>query len=169
MAKKKRTLRIVRTLCVVFAVLVIASLVCFRPYVTVTVEHSLVGPADRAFSLLNHGVPFEEIKASVLASGKHVDEITWMNSSLLSRAAVKGRVDVATWLLEQGADPDGISPSTSPLCYAIQHENVAMVSLLLEHGADPDLDMGEGASTPRWLAIHFVKNQEIIDLLEKEQ
>ncbi|MCK4871769.1 MAG: ankyrin repeat domain-containing protein [Phycisphaerales bacterium] len=168
MTKNKRTLCIVGTLCVAIVALVITSLVYYRPYVTVTVERGFVRPDDRAFTLLSQRASLEEIRASVLASGKHVDEIVWMGASLLSEAVVEDREDVAAWLLEQGADPDGISPATAPLCYAIQHENMAMILLLLKHGADPDLNMG-GVSTPRWVAIHLVKNQEIIDLLENWQ
>jgi len=129
---------------------------------TIHRETSLVGPEDNAISQLDNG-QLTEIQRSVAISGKKVDEIFWMGGSLLYWAASRKRIDVAEWLLAEGADPNGIHLGMTPLCAAISSESVAMVKLLVKFGADPDLGPASGI-TPRGVA-KWAGNAEIIAAL----
>jgi len=140
----------------------------FRPRFSVRVERNLVGPEDKAMELLWQGATLDEIKGAVQKSGKHVDQISALGGSLLFWAASKGRLDVARWLLEQGADPDGIHPGSRPLKTAVLGEKVAMVRLLVSHGADPDLKTDIAGATIRQLAEQEA-NPEIVAALPVEE
>lgn len=64
-------------------------------------------------------------------------------------AARLGHENIASLLLERGADPDSkkrLPPSPRPLQMAIRKEQEHIVNLLLEHGADPNYS--DGASIP---------------------
>ena len=135
----------------------------FWPGGDVTIQKELVGPEDEAISLLYGGAPFEDVKFAVQRSGKHVDQISWRGGSLLHEAAGEGRIDVVRWLLNEGANPNGIHPTKAPLATAIGREDVALTKLLIKAGADPDLDTGKGM-TVRWIAENN-GNQEIISAL----
>ncbi|HDZ20073.1 hypothetical protein LCGC14_0409110 [marine sediment metagenome] len=140
---------------------VVGVVVYFRPSISFDVERKLVGPEDdQVWALLYDEAPLEDIKQAVQNSGKHVDQLVWIGGSFLSNAVDKERKDLVVWLLEQGANPDGVEPSTAPLAGAIWNEDASMVQLLLKHGADPDLDMGHGM-TPRRIAING-GNEEVI-------
>ena len=121
------------------------------PGIHVTVQQELVGSEDKVVILVQQGASLEEVQAGVRRSGKHVDEISWFGESLLYYAVDVRRIDVAEWLLKEGADPNGIYRARVPLERAIHQEHLAMVKLLIEFGADPDLDTGHGI-TPRRIA-----------------
>ena len=133
-------------------------------WVNVTVERQLVGP-EEALALVLNGAPLTEIEHAVARSGKHVDEIAILGGSLLYWSIDEKRLDVARWLLDKGANPNGIHPSMVPLAQAIRKENVELVSLLVASGADPDLDMKYGI-TPRSIAVS-IGNEEMLGLLNK--
>lgn len=65
----------------------------------------------------------------------------------LWRAAATGELEIARFLLEQGADVEyrGSDMST-PVHFAMQRGDVPMVRLLAEHGADLNSIRGEGTS-----------------------
>lgn len=137
----------------------------FQPGIEVTVHQELVGPDDRAISLLDKGASLTEIQRAVAESGKHVDQISWLGGSLLYHAVAERRTDVAKWLLAKGASPDGVDHSVLPLGRAIFNEDVGMVRLLVESGADPDIDMTFGlGETPREIA-KSIGNAEILSAL----
>lgn len=169
--------------------------VCFRPTVTFQVTHELVGPADaRVWALLSDGAPLDDIKQAVRETGKHPDQMVWVGGSLLSNAVDEQRRDLVIWLIEQGANPNGVHPSTSPLnsavwkmdtdmarlliekgadpnvgsplLSAISNNDANMVRLLIEHGADPDLSIDQGAS-PRDVAVHK-GNPEVIKAIKQD-
>ncbi len=150
----------------VFVVVLVTGMLFFRPRIRVSVTHELIGPNDpEVWNLLDSHAPLEEIQKAVKTTGKHVDQIERLGGSLLSNAVSKKRQDLAIWLLDQGANPNGTHPGSTPLERAIGNEDADMVKLLLKHGADPDLEMG-GGLTPRWIAINSVKNKQIIEILE---
>ena len=102
----------------------------------------------KAIMLLLEGWPLEEIQKAVAESGKGVDRISWLSGSLLYWAAGYKRMDVAQWLLDQGANPNGIAVEQRrsisdyprlPLKVAIEKHDLPIVKLLLKAGADPDL------------------------------
>lgn len=147
--------------------LVMGGLLC-HPVLSISVDQQLIGPEDEVFQLLHGKAPLESIQASVAASGKGVDEFFWLHGSLLSTAAVERRIDVAEWLLQEGADPNGVMPAAPPLVYAIYDEDLEMVKLLLEYGADPDREISPHSDrkgfTPRSIALDR-NNDQIIELL----
>ena len=67
-------------------------------------------------------------------------------STPLLEAAVKGHVDVASVLLEAGADPNAADKAGStPLDEALRFKHTKMVELLMAHGAKP-AGSGDGIS-----------------------
>ncbi len=157
---------------VIWLVIIFTVIVCvgsawlyYRPIVSIKVTHSLIGPEDAAFTMLaGDDVTLEEFKAAVLASGKHVDDISWRGSSLLSRTVVKRWYDLSAWLLEQGANPDGIHPGTNPLDFAILNRDFEHIKLLLDYGANPSLETGTG--TPRSTAVN-AGYHDIVKILDE--
>ncbi len=166
---EKRRQIILRSCIAAILVAVVATWLLFPGLQLVTVRRTteLVGPDEDAIALLYQAAPLAVIKSAVVGSGKDVDSIDWLGSSLLAEAVVANRQDVVTWLLEEGADPDGNSNWTTPLTRAVYGENVEMVGLLLRYGADPDYDRGRGDEvlTPRQQAA-VVGNEEIIRLMD---
>ena len=71
----------------------------------------------------------------------------------LLKACLKGYVDIAKLLLEQGADPNLHGEThdyddITYLSYACMANNSGMVELLLKHGADPNLSDGPDQCPP---------------------
>lgn len=68
----------------------------------------------------------------------------------LHLAAEGGHVDVATLLLEAGADPDARAADTdqTPLHRAVVGRHAGMVRLLLARGADPSIEDRQFHATP---------------------
>lgn len=74
----------------------------------------------------------------------------WHRSPLFI-AIVHGQLEVARWLLEQGADPNrsskyGDTPLTMILQPPLSDHWLDAVELLMAHGADPAIANDEGAS-----------------------
>lgn len=127
--------------------------------------------------------PLEDIVAAIEQSGQDVEEVVWWYRSVAPRplfelAVEKGRLDVAQWLADNGADlhvrPELVTvamlnkdaamarfllqnwPDPRPaelsnlLGVAVLEENPAMVALLIAYGANPEVPCLLG--TPRELA-----------------
>lgn len=74
-----------------------------------------------------------------------------------------GHLDLVTWLLDQGADPNGRAVAQSrqtALHSAAWNGDLAMVEVLLDRGADPTLLDEEHASTPLDWAQFAIKIQD---------
>ena len=161
---QRNTTSLAAILIIAAGLAVAVGVVYFRPSISFNVERKLVGPEDdQVWALLRNEAPLEDIKQAVQNSGKHVDQLVWIGGSFLSNAVHEDRKDLVVWLLEQGANPNGVEPGTAPLVMAICNEDVSMVQLLLKHGADPDLDMGD-SMTPRSIAISRGKEEVIYAL-----
>jgi len=133
-------------------IVLLVLVIIYRPRLSITVQRELVGLADeRVWRLIRQGAPLAEVKQAILDTGKPVDEITWLSYSVLTRAVQKRRPGLATWLLEQGADPDGLKTGSPPLYWAILNDDAEIVRILIRYGADVDLNMGDGL-TPRRVA-----------------
>jgi len=148
----------------VFMILLIGWIIAeivFSPRVNIHVETHLVDAGDKVFGLLDHQ-PLEEIKKAVESSGKGVDEATMYSGTYLYWAASAKRIDVAKWLLEKGANPNGVDPAMTPLRAAVMKNDLLMVKLLVQAGANPDIDPGDGL-TPRRMA-ELNKFQKILDV-----
>lgn len=150
---------------VVLLIAVAAALeLSFRPRIHISRETELVRIVNTPLSsLLFKGASLDEIKTAVEESGKSVDQISWLGGSLLYHAVLKGRRDVAEWLLSKNANPDGIHYTSVPLGTAVGNEDIEMIKLLIAWGADPDADMGDDM-TPRSLA-KLAKNPEVMAAL----
>lgn len=74
------------------------------------------------------------VKALVQGRKAKIDHIGW---TPLHYACAKGNLEVAQYLISNGAIIDSLSPSnTTPLMMAVQSGNEQLVKLLLEKGAD---------------------------------
>jgi ankyrin repeat protein len=74
----------------------------------------------------------------LVAAGADVNDLTPAGSSALAVAALSGHGDVATLLLEHGADPNAAAGGYAPLHAAILHRDARLVEAILSAGADPD-------------------------------
>jgi hypothetical protein len=93
--------------------------------------------------------------AQALASGKvrpeHLDRLLSDGQTPLTKALLRGDLDLAAELLERGASADRCSLDACPLTAAVLQKNREAVRLLLAHHASPD---GAGAGiTPLMAAL----------------
>jgi ankyrin repeat protein len=83
------------------------------------------------------------------------------SESALHYFAVENRIDVVTWLLARGANPNGIASDTFPLHEAAQLGNVEICRILVEAGADPNLPDFNG-ETP----LHKASSHAYVEIIE---
>jgi hypothetical protein len=141
------------------------------PRITITEQYQPVRVAPPAIAMLD-SAPLIDIQMEVKATGLHVDQIqTLWGVTILQEAVGAGRSDVVEWLLEQGADPDGVGGQrASPLRTAVLMNQPDIVELLLRAGADPDLDRSGAKSaygSPRWHASQSGESTGIVELIER--
>ena len=108
----------------------------------------------------------------LVAAGADVNDTAPMGTSTLVVAALSGQGAVATFLLEQGADPDAADAGYTALHAAVLRGDLDLVTALLAHGADPSPQLIRGTparrvsadwrlghnmigATPFWLAARF--------------
>ena len=108
----------------------------------------------------------------LVAAGADVNDAAPMGTSTLVVAALSGQGAVATFLLEQGADPNAADAGYTALHAAVLRGDVELVTALLAHGADPNPQLVRGTparrvsadwtlshnmigATPFWLAARF--------------
>ncbi len=95
---------------------------------------------------------------ALLAAGVEVDLLEESSSeSALYAACEEGQFACAKLLLEQGADPNLGSKSTTPLMAASRHGSLAIVNLLLERGAEAGRVNDRGLSA-KDLAAGYLPN-----------
>ena len=83
------------------------------------------------------------------------------DSTPLHQASRQGHVDVASFLLEHGADTIAQDKNGSTALHlALQHGHVNVVRLLLEHGADAEAQTKYGERP-----LHFAQDEEVARLL----
>ncbi|KAG9229894.1 putative ankyrin repeat protein [Amylocarpus encephaloides] len=57
----------------------------------------------------------------------------------LMRSSEKGKINATTYLLSEGAPPDGVVGNRlGPLLRAVERNHIKIVRALLQHGADPE-------------------------------
>ncbi|KAI0878159.1 ankyrin repeat-containing domain protein [Hypoxylon argillaceum] len=70
----------------------------------------------------------------------------------LSQAVLEGRVEIVSYLLEQGADPNiygrGLGCAEGPLLRACRHYDYTIAKMLIDYGADINCDSASGYGTP---------------------
>ena len=109
-----------------------------------------------------------EIARILLSRGKvNVNERTCHNSvTALAIAATHGNfTDMASLLLDYGADPNTNCDSSTSLCSAAWHNNSRMFFLLLEHGADPNFFVSD--IIPLGVAVAEGREEMVSALLDR--
>jgi len=92
---------------------------------------------------------------------------TMAPEAVLTEAVRARRIDVATVLLDAGANPNTLC-ANSPigrtiLSYATMMQDIEMVNLLLRKGADPNRDKGSAHTPLRWAG--YLHNSALLVLL----
>ena len=62
----------------------------------------------------------------------------------LELACVSGKTEMVSWLIKNGANPDGAPGIHNGLWTALRYENEALLRVLLEAGADVNIERGKG-------------------------
>lgn len=86
------------------------------------------------------------ILEQLIRHGADLDKAGPKGSVPLHAAAFTGDVVMLKLLLENGANPNSVHQSMTPLFLAARFHRLACVRLLLKHGADPKQRMGNGES-----------------------
>jgi ankyrin repeat protein len=74
----------------------------------------------------------------LLAAGANVNDTAPNGMSAVLIAAYSDHLEIGTYLLEQGADPNSAEVGFAPLHAAVLRGNLAFVKALLAHGANPN-------------------------------
>ena len=86
----------------------------------------------------------------LLAAGADANDTAPAGTSALVVAAHSGHGALATWLLDEGADPNAAEAGYTPLHAAILRGDADLVSALLAHGADPNARLKNGSPHARY-------------------
>jgi len=62
----------------------------------------------------------------------------------LELACVSGKIEIVSWLIKNGANPDGAPEIHNGLWTALSNQNEALLRVLLEGGADVNIERGKG-------------------------
>lgn len=107
----------------------------------------------------------DDLIKKAIASGQGINDREYHWDTPLHISARKGYIDIATLLIELGADIEAMDElSTTPLMAACIVRDMEMVELLVERGAD--VNHGSGERTPLSIAIRN-KHDEIADFLRQ--
>jgi hypothetical protein len=88
-----------------------------------------------------------EAVKTFLSEGNTIDALYGDGAPLLFTAIKKDRTHkIATYLLENGANPNLVTDDLSPLMYAVAYQNHAMVTKLIAHKADVNFISAEKQS-----------------------
>jgi ankyrin repeat protein len=100
------------------------------------------GETPLMMASINGDLPL--VRTLVLKNKAQIDHISW---TPLHYACSKGHLEVAQFLIANGAKVDSLSlGGTTPLMMAVQSGNELLVKLLLDKGANLQLRNAEGAS-----------------------
>jgi len=83
------------------------------------------------------------------------------SESALHFFAVENRIDIVTWLLARGANPDGIAADGFPLHESAQLGNTEMCRILIDAGANPDRQDSLGET-----ALHKASSHAYLEIIE---
>jgi ankyrin repeat protein len=109
------------------------------------------------------------ILQELLARGVNVHQSNDLGQTALERASAKGDLDIMSFLVAHGADPNYVSPSKepfggenrSPLVSAAEEGHLPAVELLLAHGAKVNGGIGETRKT----ALSAAVSNEHVDIV----
>lgn len=116
--------------------------------------------------LMYRGASDASIKRAIQSTNSHPDQLAEGDGTALYYAVSFERKEVVSWLLNQGASPDGAGLPRVPLVCAVENEDIECTRILLKHGADPDINGVEGV-TARDLA-EASGNRELRGLLRED-
>ncbi|GAA4373382.1 ankyrin repeat domain-containing protein [Hymenobacter koreensis] len=107
--------------------------------------------------------------AKLIEEGANVNYTFRMNNAFfittLMQATMKNYTDVATLLLNHGADVNAVDGfKMTPLMWAAHNGNVPLAQLLVEKGAKPDANDGQGNTALK--AAQDQKHADMIAYLE---
>lgn len=132
------------------------------------------GQVDIVNYLIDLGAEYDICTAAMLGRLDCIQDFLKENQNLISARGAHGipllyfpgihaNLEVADFLLKQGADPNAASPGgITPLHGAVMFNQPKMAAWLLEHGADPNPEY-EG-KTPLATAVEKKQN-EMVELL----
>jgi ankyrin repeat protein len=90
-----------------------------------------------------------ETTRALLAAGARVNDTAPDGSSVLVVAAHSGHGKLASFLLENGADPNADAAGYTALHVAVLKSDLDLVKALLAHGANPNARLTKGTPVPR--------------------
>ncbi len=106
----------------------------------------------------------------LLGRGAKIDDTDNRGETPLAKAVTRKNLEMATWLLEKGANPNLVVKSQggkSLLAGATQRRDTEFVELLLRFGAKPDFaESGDGEKTPLQVAAEMGNTSEARLLLD---
>ncbi len=98
---------------------------------------------------------------ALVAAGADVDDTAAAGTSAVVIAAHSGHGPLATYLLEQGADPNAADAGYSALHAAVLLSEVALAEALLDHGADVNAVVERGTPGRRFSADFSIRHQAV--------
>lgn len=97
----------------------------------------------------------------LLAAGADANDALPDGTSALVLAAHSGRGDVATVLVENGVDPNGLGGGYTALHAAVLKSDLSLVKALLAHGANPNIRMVRGTPVRRKSTDFYLANTAV--------
>ncbi|NIL99914.1 MAG: hypothetical protein GTO33_02710 [Acidobacteria bacterium] len=119
------------------APLMLAARLSHRPTMKVLIAAG--ARADELPGILRIPASRGELKAMtmLLDAGAKIDTGDAQNSTALLAAIEFAHLQSVEFLLDRGADPDGVNPGATPLIEAIRSGRLEIAEMLLEAGANP--------------------------------
>ena len=102
-----------------------------------------------------------ETARALLAGGADVNDTAAAGTSALVVAAHSGHGPLATYLLQQGADPNAAGAGYTALHAAVLRSDVALAEALLDHGADVNAAVERGTPGRRFSADFSIRHQAV--------
>lgn len=139
-----------------------------RPRITLDITHEYrpVPVGGPAFRIVVSGGSLDELSQLFSQTGEHVDSEKVMGQTLLFYAVDNRRFDIAEWLLEHGADPNGEPGTEPPLVPAIEYRHIGTIEALMRAGADADRPISATGMTVREFA-EKTNNTLILEIIAK--
>lgn len=108
-----------------------------------------------------------EMASLLTTQPQAIENKTAQGFTPLILACYNSNNEVATFLIQQNANLNNVSPNGTALMASVVKNNQKLAKLLLDHKADPDLQDGNGFTALHY-AIQF-RNYEMIALLMEYQ
>ena len=101
---------------------------------------------------------------AIISAGTNINQRRDGGQTALLAATINKQIDIVSYLLEKGADPDLADVTgQSPIFWAAENKHPEMVRTLIEHGADVNAKTGAGEVALTRAVVHH--NVTIVQLL----